>query len=112
MARLTTAMKKEELASLPEVSTYMITRTFLAPMCSDWTQIYTFVSCTVCQEYFGEDHWKEVCPDRRLNDYQKDLLLRLRRWIYEKRQQAVKKKMKQGTQGVVSSKIITEPYNF
>lgn len=113
MARLVAGMKKEELATLPEVSAYMITRTFLAPMDNDWTQIYTFVSCKVCEEHFGEDHWAEICPDKKLNDYQKDLLLRLRRWIYEKRQLAVKKKMKAESQAkVVISKFVNEPYNF
>lgn len=113
MARLVSGMKKEELATLPEVSAYMITRTFLAPMDNDWTQIYTYVSCRICEENWNEDHWAAVCPEKKLNSYQEDLLLRLRRWIYEKRQLAVKKKMKAENQaGVVSSKIISEPYNF
>jgi hypothetical protein len=113
MARLKAGLQKEQLATFPEVTAFMITRTFEAPMDHDWTEIYTFVSCTVCEEYFGEDHWSQVCPDKRLNDYQQDLLLRLRRWIYEKRRLAVHKRIKlQGQKGAIVGKFISEPFNF
>jgi hypothetical protein len=111
--RLIAGMLNENLATLPEVAAYLITRTFLAPMDNDWTQIYTYVSCTVCEQHFNEDHWNEVCPDKKLNDYQQGLLLKLRRFIYDKRIAVTKKKMKLGEQQRPKvSRFINEPYNL
>lgn len=93
MQRLLSAMKKEEMATLAETVAFIMTRTFDAPMDHDWTQIYLWCSCTVCQECFGEDHWDTVFnyhDYRHLNDYQKGLLKHLRVWIYNRRRQHVK----------------------
>lgn len=83
--RLIASMKGEELATLPEVVAYILTRTLDAPMDHDWTQVYTYVCCTVCQDQWKEDHWEETCPERKLTDWQHGLLLTLRKKIYTKR---------------------------
>jgi len=96
-ARLISFLKKEEIATLPETCAFMMTRTFDGPMNHDWTDIYVFVSCTVCEEYFGENRWECVWDKhkpRELNQYQQKLLNNLRKWIYERRRNQVKSRIK------------------
>lgn len=94
MARMASLLKKERMATLPEVLLFMMTRTFEAPMGHEWTEIYLHVSCTVCQQWFNEDHWDQVHAKKELGEYElKQHLLPLRRWIYERRRQVVKQRM-------------------
>jgi hypothetical protein len=93
-ARMVALMKKEEMATYPEVVAYMITRTFEAPMHGEWVDIYMHVSCTVCEQYFNEDHWDELHAPRELQQYDMSLLNQLRRFIYEKRRKSLKEKLK------------------
>ena len=95
IARLKSLMLKEELATYPEVSAFIMTRCMEAPMDNEWTEIYLHVSCKVCEDYFNEDHWKELNAKKELSDYEnKYHLLPLRRHIYEKRRQILKQRMK------------------
>lgn len=94
IARMKALAVGDEMATLPEVSAYIMTRTFESPMSSEWVNIYTWVSCTVCEEYFKEDHWKEVTHSKNLSSYELCKLTQLRRWIYEKRRKALDVKIK------------------
>lgn len=94
MDRLITAMKHEELASYAETCAFIMTRTFDAPMTYEWTEIYVHVACTTCEIHFQEDHWDKVKAKRELDDYQKGLLKQLRQWIYHRRREHVKSKIK------------------
>ena len=95
IARMKSLMMKEEFATLPETVAFIMTRTMEAPMNSDWAEIYFHVSCTVCQDYFNEDHWEQIGAHRTLSEYQeRHLLMPLRRWIYERRRKVVKERMK------------------
>ncbi|MDF2191378.1 hypothetical protein [Paraflavitalea sp. CAU 1676] len=93
-ARMMTLMTHEELASYPEVVAFMITAALEAPMSHDWTEIYIHVGCTVAQQWFNEDHWDELKAPRQLNESQNRKLIDLRRFIYNKRRQYVKDRIK------------------
>ena len=95
LARLKSLMLHEEMASYAECTAFIMTRSMEAPMDSSWTDIYTHVSCQVCEEYFREDHWEAVKAPRELTDYQKNYELNpLRRHIYEKRRKILKERLK------------------
>jgi hypothetical protein len=96
--RMLASLKSEELATLPEVVCYIFTRTLDAPMDHDWTQIYTYVSCKVCEDEWGEDHWDGCCPERKLNQWQESLLLTLRKKIYTKRIEFAWREYRAGSQ--------------
>ncbi len=87
-------MKKEELATFPEAVAFIMTRTMEAPMYSEWVNIYTHVCCTVCEQYWKEDHWDEVTDRKTLTRDEEELLERLRRWIYEKRRKILKERIR------------------
>lgn len=91
LQRLISGMKKEEMATEAETVAFIMTRTFDAPMDHDWTEIYTYLSCKVCQELWGEDHWEHVKAPRELTDWQKNDLRHLRQWIYKRRRMHLKK---------------------
>jgi len=112
LGRLKATMRHEELATYPEVCAFIMTRSFDAPMGSDWTDIYTHVSCTVCEEYWGEDHWEQVKAPRQLTDYQEKYLLRpLRQWIFKKRRDVVRGRIKATEAGISFSTIQQVEYN-
>lgn len=112
LQRLVAAIKHEEMATLPEVAAFMITRAFNAPMNHDWAEIYIHVGCKVCEQCFGEDTWDKVRGLKKLNDYQEGMLKHLRRWIYERRRMHVKKRMKIAEQTGSVVGTITDKFNF
>ena len=88
--RMKTLMQREQWATLAECVNYMYTRTMQAPMDSEWTDIYTHVSCKTLEECFGEDHWKDIQAPRKLSDWLLSKLNGLRRHIYNKRRDILK----------------------
>src|SRR5664279_4108771 len=69
MARMKSLISHEKFASLAETCAFMMTRTFNSPMTSEWSEIYLHVSCHTCQEWWNEDHWKELDAHKELSDY-------------------------------------------
>ena len=100
MSRLIGALKKEELATIPETVAYIITRTYEAPLCSEWTNIYLWCSSEYLKQFRDktDEDLKEIQPPKNLSEYEQTLLKRLRVWIYEKRREAVKQQLKQNGQ--------------
>jgi hypothetical protein len=94
MARMKSLALQEELASIPEVAIYLITRSLESPMDTEWVNIYTWAGCMVCEEYFNEDHWKEVTYSKTLGSDEQRYLKDLRRFIYEKRRKALRDRLK------------------
>ena len=92
-ARLIAAMKKEETATIPEVVAYIITRTYESPMTSEWANIYTWCASKYLKDYEHRDVPDDIAP-KKLSDYEHSLLKQLRNWIYRKRREAVKSKLK------------------
>jgi len=97
LSRMIALMKHERTATYAEVSAYMITRSFEAPLDYDWVQIYTHVSCKTLQDWFNEDRWEIVHAPRELSHGLRSQLDHLRHCIYEKRRQILKDRMKEKT---------------
>jgi len=95
MERLFQGIKKLEYAGDAECVAFIMTRTFESPMDHDWTEIYCHLSCKVAEQHWNENHWTEVKAQTELTDYQVNYLLKpLRYWIYKKRREVVKDRMK------------------
>lgn len=98
ISRLIASLQKEEQATIPETVAYIMTRTYEAPMSSEWTNIYLWCSSEYLKKYRNktDEDFKEI-PINVLNEYEQSLLKKLRVWIYEKRRECVKNKLKQTT---------------
>jgi len=93
MAKMISALKKEYTASIPEVVAYMMTRTLEAPMQREWVNIYCYCTTIYAKEWMKKKLPKDVAVNE-IDEYEQSLLKRLRDWIYEKRRQYVKDKLK------------------
>ncbi len=102
MARMLALMKGEQLATYAEVAIYIYTRALEGPMDSDLVSIYTHVTCTVFLQHYKEDHFEEIHAPRQLSDWLQSKLMSLRKHIYEKRREILKKKLK--SEGVYENK--------
>jgi hypothetical protein len=69
LARMKALMQGEQLATYTECVIYIYTRTLEAPMDSEWTDIYTHISCKTLEEWFVEDHWKDTEAPRELSEW-------------------------------------------
>jgi len=96
MARILTRMRGEHMASLTEVVAYMMPRTFESPMPSEWVNIYTWCGLQYAKtvKKTGQTEAMEEVAPQQLSEYEMGLLKRLRVWIFEKRRQALKTRMK------------------
>ena len=96
MARLLTQMQGEHMASLTEVVAYMMPRTYEAPMPNEWANIYTWCGLQYAKTFnkTGQIEAMEEVAPQQLSEYEMGLLKQLRLWIYEKRRQALRDKMK------------------
>lgn len=95
-ARLASLLMKEQTATDPETLAFIYTRTLEAPMSREWTDIYTYLGCKVCEEYWKEDRWDVVGAPREIEEYDMNYFLKpLKKKIYEKRRQILKDGMKQ-----------------
>jgi hypothetical protein len=95
-ARLIIQMEGKQTASLTEVVAYMMPRTYESPMPSEWTNIYTWCGLQYVQTFNKTEQFEammEIAPEQ-LSDQEKGLLDNLRSWIYEKRRQALRDKLK------------------
>lgn len=95
VARLKALMQQENTATYAECVVYIYTRTLEAPMDSDWTDIYTHVTCRTLQEWFGEDHWNNVKAHKELSNWLLSKLNDLRCHIYDKRRQILKGRLRE-----------------
>lgn len=84
-ARLFHQIQKINKATYPEIVAFVMTASLSAPLTSEWVEIYTHVSCHVCEQYFKEDHWDTINAKRTLSRYEMELLNGLQCWIYNKR---------------------------
>lgn len=94
MARMFSLMKGQQTATDVECVIYIYTRTLEAPMDNDWVDIYTHLSCRVLETNFNEERWKEVGAPRKLTEWQQQKLSGLRQFIYKKRREVVKQRLK------------------
>jgi hypothetical protein len=95
LERLIQGLKKEECAGDAECVAFIMTRTFESPMDHDWVEIYCHLCAKVAEYHWKHDFWNEIHAQRELTDYQNNYLLKpLRLWIYKKRREVVKDRMK------------------
>ncbi|MER3374598.1 MAG: hypothetical protein RIM83_08165 [Allomuricauda sp.] len=95
-ARMLVQMEGKQTASLTEVVAYMMPRTYEAPMPSEWTNIYTWCGLQYVRTFNKTEQLEammEIAPEQ-LSDQEKGLLDNLRSWIYGKRRQALRDKLK------------------
>ena len=79
-----------------EVVAYMMPRILEAPLPSEWVNIYTWYGLQFAKTFEKTGRilaMEEVAP-QQLSNYEKVLLQKLRVWIYEKRRQALRDKLK------------------
>lgn len=94
LARMKALMTKSVTATDEECVAYIITRTYESPMDGDWTDIYTHLSCKVLERWFNEDHWNEIGAPKKLNEWLQSKLTGLRNYIYRKRREILKGRLK------------------
>lgn len=100
LSRLIGKMQNEELSTIPETVAYIITRTFIAPLSHEWTNVYLWCSAQYMQQYRkkSDEDLTEIKYPAQLSRHEESLLKRLRVWIFEKRREVVKQRLKQSTQ--------------
>ena len=79
-----------------QVVAYMMPRILEAPLPSEWVNIYTWCGLQFAKTFEKTGRilaMEEVAP-QQLSNYEKVLLQKLRVWIYEKRRQALRDKLK------------------
>lgn len=96
-SRMVSGMMDEKMATIPETVAYIMTRTLEAPMNHEWTNIYLWCSLDYMKTYRNKTDadFEDIFPPEKLSDYEKSLLKRLRVWIYEKRREVVKQRIKE-----------------
>jgi hypothetical protein len=108
LSRLLCSMQQEETASLIEALTYMMPRTYEAPMPTEWVNIYTWLGLQYASQFKNSDQldaMKKIAPNE-LSEYEMRLLNNLRRWIYDKRRKALKDKLKNAEK--LETKMLSE----
>jgi hypothetical protein len=92
--RLIHLMKDLPYATKTEVAIYMMPRTFEGPLSRDWVDIYTHCSSDFLKFHRTQEYdLKDLAPET-LSDYQNQMLRNLQHWIYKKRREALKQKLK------------------
>ena len=90
--RIISLMNREYLATIPECVTYIMPASLAFPLNNDWTQIYLYV----CTQYVKQTEGN-VPQDIEVNEldaYQISLLNDLRYFIYRKRREYLKSKLR------------------
>ena len=81
LARLAQLMKKEEgVATDVEALAYLSNASLVAPMRTEWSNIYFYVFTKVMGDKVPEDLRKE-----EITDYEKGLLLEFKTWLWRQR---------------------------
>lgn len=92
--RLIHLMKDLHYATKTEVAIYMMPRTFEGPLSRDWVDIYTHCSSDFLKSHRTQDYDLKDIVAESLSDYQNQMLRNLQHWIYKKRREALKQKLK------------------
>jgi len=90
--RMVSALKKEEMATVPEVLAYLITRSMEAPLPSEWMNIYSWCGTVYFRKYKDLELPKTMVQES-LSEHETSLLNKLRAWIYTKRRDHLKNKI-------------------
>lgn len=85
---------KNEEATDAEAMAYIMTATFAGPPSRNWGEIYFWLGRKYAETWNNEVS-DFLQNDTELDDYQKDLLHRLKRWIHKQQQKYLKDKKRQ-----------------
>jgi len=93
--RLIALMKKEydRAATDAEALAYMIPRAMENPLGHEWSRIYLYLGTKVMREAKRAEVPKDVAVES-LDDYEQKLLKNLKEWIWEKQEEALRRKRK------------------
>lgn len=114
MSRMISLMSKENTASITEVVAYMMPRTLEGPMSSEWTRIYTWCGLQYAKLFKKKsmvEAMKDIAPSK-LSQYEMGLLNNLRRWIYNKRREALKVSLKNNKKETPKEKKVKQKNLF
>lgn len=100
LARLMNLRSGKQEATWVEGVVYIYTRTLEAPMDSEWTDIYTHISCKTLEVWFKEDRWKYVQAPPVLSKWMLKKLNDLLRHIYTKRREILKNRIKEAEKNI------------
>jgi len=79
------ALKGEELTGTDaEACAYLYTAGLTAPMDSDWSQIYLYITGKVIKQHQKTEVPRDILVES-ISDYQQGKLRRLKDWLYERR---------------------------
>lgn len=94
--RLVALMRKEydARATDAEALVYMMPRTLEVPLTHEWHRIYLYLGTKVMREAKHTEMPKDVAVDK-LSDYEGRLLNRLKDWIWEKQEEALRQRRRQ-----------------
>jgi len=67
-----------------EACAYLYTAGLIAPMDSDWAEIYSYISTQVCRYHKKGDMPADIAVES-LSNYRMGKLLDLKRWIFDRR---------------------------
>lgn len=88
------AMNKQ-YAGDAECVCFLFTAALQGPLSGDWATIYFHLSAKVMSAHFGKDFFTEIDAVKNLNSYQEqELLMKMRRWIFDKRRKELKNSVK------------------
>ena len=94
IAQLKALSKKEQTATIPEVVAYLYSASMEGPLYSEWANVYLWVCGEYLKKYRSMDLKGVDFIPESLSDYEQSELNRLRDFIYRKRREALKKKIR------------------
>ena len=83
-ANIRASRGEEPTGTDAEACAYLYTASLTAPMDSDWTQIYLYVSTKVCSQWKKTEMPEDIRVESLRDDQLRDLN-RLKEWIYRQR---------------------------
>lgn len=95
MERMKALANAEYTATIVECAVYLYPASLEAPLDHDWAEIYLYC-CTQYIKTWRRDTMlpADICVEQ-LSNYRKGMLMRLRRWIYDKRRKHLKLRMRE-----------------
>ena len=91
IANMMAAHGEEMTACDAEATAYLFTASLTAPISSDWTKIYLYVTGKAMKQWKKIDMPEDIKVEE-ISSYQMDKLNDLKRWIYERREKHRKDK--------------------
>ena len=95
--RLLYSLQKKETATFAEVVVYLYTASLQFPLNNEWTDIYIYSSLEFYKNINDKErqkYIKEIIVKENLDNYTLSMLNNFKNWIYRKRRDALKEKLR------------------